>query len=46
VFQIDPISGRITNFRANFDVTQTKDLPNVLRAGKLPAAAGSIHQSE
>jgi preprotein translocase subunit SecD len=39
-----PISGGIRNFRI-FDVTETKDLANVLRAGKLPASADII-QSE
>ena len=32
-------------FQVSFDVTETKDLANVLRAGKLPAAA-DIVQSE
>ena len=40
-----PISGGRSEISGNFDVTQTKDLANVLRAGKLPAAA-EIVQSE
>ncbi len=40
-----PISGGRSEISGAFDVTQTKDLANVLRAGKLPAAA-DIVQSE
>lgn len=40
-----PISGGRSEISGNFDVTQTKDLANVLRAGKLPASA-EIVQSE
>ena len=40
-----PISGGRSEISGSFDVTQTKDLANVLRAGKLPAAA-DIVQSE
>jgi SecD/SecF fusion protein len=40
-----PISGGRSEISGVFDVTQTKDLANVLRAGKLPAAA-EIVQSE
>ena len=40
-----PISGGRSEISGDFDVTQTKDLANVLRAGKLPAAA-DIVQSE
>jgi SecD/SecF fusion protein len=40
-----PISGGRSEISGAFDVTQTKDLANVLRAGKLPAAADII-QSE
>jgi SecD/SecF fusion protein len=40
-----PISGGRSEISGTFDVTQTKDLANVLRAGKLPAAA-EIVQSE
>ncbi|HEX8270115.1 MAG TPA: protein translocase subunit SecDF [Flavobacterium sp.] len=40
-----PISGGRSEISGAFDVTQTKDLANVLRAGKLPAAA-EIVQSE
>ena len=40
-----PISGGRSEISGNFDVTETKDLANVLRAGKLPAAA-EIVQSE
>lgn len=39
------ISGGRSEISGNFDVTETKDLANVLRAGKLPAAA-DIVQSE
>ncbi|WP_395044206.1 protein translocase subunit SecDF [Flavobacterium sp.] len=40
-----PITGGSSEISGNFDVTETKDLANVLRAGKLPAAA-EIVQSE
>lgn len=40
-----PISGGRSEISGVFDVTETKDLANVLRAGKLPAAA-DIVQSE
>jgi SecD/SecF fusion protein len=40
-----PISGGRSEISGNFDVTETKDLANVLRAGKLPASA-DIVQSE
>jgi SecD/SecF fusion protein len=40
-----PISGGRSEISGSFDVTETKDLANVLRAGKLPAAA-DIVQSE
>src|SRR5690606_20568699 len=40
-----PISGGRSEISGSFDITQTKDLANVLRAGKLPAAA-EIVQSE
>ena len=40
-----PISGGRSEISGVFDVTQTKDLANVLRAGKLPASA-EIVQSE
>jgi SecD/SecF fusion protein len=40
-----PISGGRSEISGSFDVAQTKDLANVLRAGKLPAAA-EIIQSE
>jgi len=40
-----PIAGGRSEISGVFDVTQTKDLANVLRAGKLPAAA-EIVQSE
>jgi SecD/SecF fusion protein len=40
-----PISGGRSEISGAFDVTQTKDLANVLRAGKLPATA-DIVQSE
>lgn len=40
-----PIAGGRSEISGAFDVTQTKDLANVLRAGKLPAAA-EIVQSE
>jgi SecD/SecF fusion protein len=40
-----PISGGRSEISGTFDVTETKDLANVLRAGKLPAAA-EIVQSE
>jgi SecD/SecF fusion protein len=39
-----PIRGR-SEISGSFDVTETKDLANVLRAGKLPASA-DIVQSE
>ncbi|MDD5151996.1 MAG: protein translocase subunit SecDF [Flavobacterium sp.] len=37
-----PISGGRSEISGNFDITQTKDLANVLRAGKLPAAADIV----
>ena len=37
-----PISGGRSEISGNFDVTETKDLANVLRAGKLPASADII----
>lgn len=40
-----PIAGGRSEISGAFDVTQTKDLANVLRAGKLPATA-DIVQSE
>ncbi len=40
-----PISGGNSEISGNFTLTETKDLANVLRAGKLPAAA-EIVQSE
>ena len=40
-----PISGGRSEITGSFDVAETKDLSNVLRAGKLPAAA-EIIQSE
>jgi SecD/SecF fusion protein len=40
-----PISGGRSEISGNFEVSETKDLANVLRAGKLPAAA-EIIQSE
>ena len=40
-----PISGGRSEISGVFDVTETKDLANVLRAGKLPASA-DIVQSE
>ena len=40
-----PISGGRSEISGNFDISETKDLANVLRAGKLPAAADII-QSE
>jgi SecD/SecF fusion protein len=40
-----PISGGRSEISGSFDVTETKDLANVLRAGKLPASADII-QSE
>jgi SecD/SecF fusion protein len=40
-----PISGGRSEISGSFDITQTKDLANVLRAGKLPASADII-QSE
>ncbi len=40
-----PIAGGRSEISGNFDVAETKDLANVLRAGKLPAAA-EIIQSE
>ncbi|WP_264565163.1 protein translocase subunit SecDF [Flavobacterium sp. N3904] len=40
-----PIAGGRSEISGSFDVTETKDLANVLRAGKLPAAA-EIIQSE
>jgi SecD/SecF fusion protein len=36
---VAPISGGRSEISGNFDVTETKDLANVLRAGKLPASA-------
>jgi len=40
-----PIAGGNSQISGSFDVTETKDLANILRAGKLPAAA-DIVQSE
>jgi SecD/SecF fusion protein len=40
-----PISGGRSQISGSFDITETKDLANVLRAGKLPASADII-QSE
>ncbi len=40
-----PISGGRSQISGSFDIAQTKDLANVLRAGKLPASADII-QSE
>ncbi len=40
-----PISGGNSQITGSFDVTETKDLANILRAGKLPAKA-EIVQSE
>ncbi|WP_298137375.1 protein translocase subunit SecDF [Flavobacterium sp.] len=40
-----PIAGGRSEISGDFDLTETKDLANVLRAGKLPAAA-EIVQSE
>lgn len=40
-----PIAGGRSEITGNFDVAETKDLSNVLRAGKLPASA-EIVQSE
>jgi SecD/SecF fusion protein len=40
-----PIAGGNSEISGNFDIEETKDLANVLRAGKLPAAA-EIIQSE
>lgn len=40
-----PISGGNSQISGAFDVTETKDLANILRAGKLPASA-DIVQSE
>lgn len=40
-----PISGGRSEISGSFDVSETKDLANVLRAGKLPASADII-QSE
>ena len=37
-----PIAGGKSEISGNFDVTETKDLANVLRAGKLPASAEII----
>jgi SecD/SecF fusion protein len=37
-----PISGGRSEISGVFDVTETKDLANVLRAGKLPAAADIV----
>ena len=37
-----PISGGRSEISGNFDITETKDLANVLRAGKLPAAADIV----
>lgn len=39
-----PISGGRSEISGTFDVTQTKDLANVLRAGKLPAAAEIVQK--
>jgi len=37
-----PISGGRSEISGNFEISETKDLANVLRAGKLPAAADII----
>ncbi len=37
-----PISGGRSEISGNFEIAETKDLANVLRAGKLPAAADII----
>ncbi|TDE42248.1 protein translocase subunit SecDF [Flavobacterium rhamnosiphilum] len=37
-----PISGGRSEISGAFDITETKDLANVLRAGKLPAAADIV----
>ena len=37
-----PISGGRSEITGNFEIAETKDLANVLRAGKLPAAADII----
>ena len=37
-----PISGGRSEISGSFEITETKDLANVLRAGKLPAAADII----
>ncbi|WP_367754647.1 protein translocase subunit SecDF [Flavobacterium sp. WC2421] len=37
-----PISGGRSEISGSFDVTETKDLANVLRAGKLPASADIV----
>lgn len=39
-----PISGGRSEITGSFDVTETKDLANVLRAGKLPASADIIQK--
>ncbi len=39
-----PISGGRSEISGTFDITQTKDLANVLRAGKLPAAAEIVQK--
>lgn len=39
-----PISGGRSEISGTFDVVQTKDLANVLRAGKLPAAAEIVQK--
>jgi SecD/SecF fusion protein len=40
-----PISGGRSEISGSFDVTETKDLANVLRAGKLPASADIVQSS-
>lgn len=39
-----PISGGSSMITGDFDVTETKDLANILRAGKLPAKADIVEQ--
>ncbi|HEU0137825.1 MAG TPA: protein translocase subunit SecDF [Flavobacterium sp.] len=39
-----PISGGRSEISGAFDITETKDLANVLRAGKLPAAAEIVQK--
>jgi len=39
-----PISGGSSQISGNFDVTEAKDLANILRAGKLPAKADIVQK--